>query len=369
MSSYAFRRVWMKGIRNLSERVFECRDQDPVVILGQNNQGKSNFLEALHLVMTGKSPFEPILDRLIQFDSSEMVIVADIDRDGDKTRFSYKMVRDGVTLGLKGADLIRSYLAVKKQFPIIFMSSDLFYTFRESPQARRHNLDRFCEMFFSDYGHHLRRYNRVLKQKTEVLKSGGNREQLFFWNEQLVQFASEIVSLRVEALSVIGENYHQLSLEFNSNYFSDLKLNYIPSGASIVGGKEEYCRLLIGKLSDNLDKEVMVGYNLYGPHRDDYEIEIGGKNLFSFFSRGVNKLVSFSLSVAQIEALYSQLGVYPILLLDDPFSEMDFIFKQNAIKLIQKRAQIFYTTVLDQDCGLFDNPQIYRMISGSLVNG
>ena len=101
------------------------------------------------------------------------------------------------------------------------------------------------------------------------------------------------------------------------------------------------------RLSDKFEQKIClkkkaIGYCLYGPHRDDYDILINGKSVFHFYSRGINRIVSvFLMKVAQLRLIQSVYDTFPMLLLDDTFAELDL--KNKNINKNFENIQLLFT--------------------------
>ncbi len=359
------KKLWIKQFRNLSETVIELEEGKNVLILGQNNQGKTNFLEAVSVVFSGKSPLEKDFNCFIPFSGTESVVGTLVD-DGIKTEKIFVKVTDAGVSGFYDQKPFKSYVGLKKRFPVVFFSSDFVHTFRESPAERRHQIDEFCSAFFPEYSSLFIKFEKAVKQKNKLLKENPDKSLVEFWNVTLADLSSKLVNFRLKGLIVLQDEYSRIMDNFNSKIPKKLHINYQFSGAESV---DKYQDTLLKKLGENIEKEIYAGYCLYGAHRDDYSLIADDKNLFQFYSRGVNKSVAFILKIAQFNCISRLTGLFPILLLDDSFSEVDDSLKTLVLSRILDKGQVFYSTILESDKHIFKDFMCFNIENGVLTRG
>jgi DNA replication and repair protein RecF len=103
-------------------------------------------------------------------------------------------------------------------------------------------------------------------------------------------------------------------------------------------------KVLTDKYKSTLQREIAMAQTMTGPHRDDFIFFVNGKNARDFGSQGQQRMSVLSLKLAEIELFKDKKGEYPVLLLDDVFSELDNVKRHNIIKYLNKRMQIIITT-------------------------
>ena len=153
-----------------------------------------------------------------------------------------------------------------------------------------------------------------------------------------------------------------------SNFVSgDVSLEYVIRGYECENlSSEDYYKWLSEKVDGAFLKERALGYSLYGAHRDDFYIEIEGKKLMTFFSRGINRVMSLLIYVSELIILNRQGASFPVLLLDDALAELDFKMKVGLLELMGKYTQLFYASVLEEDKLIFGEGCIVRIDSGEI---
>ena len=127
-------------------------------------------------------------------------------------------------------------------------------------------------------------------------------------------------------------------------------------------------RKFIDKLKSNYSRDKMYGMTLIGPHRDDYSIFLNDKDLSLYGSQGQNRSAILSLKIAELDIFKNIFGEYPILLLDDIFSELDIDKRNRLVKYIVNDVQtIITTTDLNMiDKSLVKNAKIFNVCDGKI---
>ncbi len=363
-------KVWTKGHRNLVEQVVVLHPRVTVVV-GPNNQGKTNFLEAIYFLMTGKSPFRVPLDMMIgmSLPNSQLGLSA-VGLEGDRKLY-IDLLRDGAKRIQWSGELVKSHRSVVASMAVQYWSADVLWLFQESPSFRRDFLDLFCEHYFADFSGIDRRYQAVLKQKNALLTLFPvDMVMLDLLNRQLAENGAEIVKYRMRAISLMME----IVLGYLPSYFPDqgqmITIVYSLCGIGDGVGVDAYSAELLSVLTANRDREVRVKQALYGPHRDDFVVKVGDMPMVGYYSRGMTRLFALLLSFSQLLLLKTQHQRTSVLLLDDAFSELDLSKKKSLMMDFSTHVQVVYTTVLDEDRTLIDDLLVYRMELGRMaING
>ena len=159
------KKVWIKGFRNLKEVTLTLDSDQSLFFLGENNQGKTNFLESIFFLGHGLSPIEDNISNLVHFEESEAYLGADFVRQEVTNRLYFKITKDGKRVGFINNKSLKVFKSIRSLLNIDFISADIIRLFQDYPDQRRVVLDRFCSVFFSEYQAILRKYEKVIKQK------------------------------------------------------------------------------------------------------------------------------------------------------------------------------------------------------------
>ncbi|MFN2167402.1 MAG: DNA replication/repair protein RecF, partial [Anaerolineae bacterium] len=312
-------------------------------------------------------------------------LVGDFDARGRRQRIEITLVyanNDGsggprLRKEVRINGVTRRALDLVGQMPaVLFLPQDIELV-AGSPGVRRRYLDiALCQMQ-GDYCRALSAYNRVLQQRNALLKAlrerSGSRDQLAFWDSQLVDHGSLIVARRAGFIA---------DLEFEANQRQQaltggqerLHVRYVPSldpepvganretAASETGDEPElgwleepspvYLSadpLAIGQaFHDELlrtrEREIAAGMTLTGPHRDDVQFVTQGRDLRTYGSRGQQRTTALSVKLAEVALMQQALSAPPLLLLDDVMSELDSHRRSFLLRALEDVQQALVTT-------------------------
>jgi DNA replication and repair protein RecF len=361
------KKLWIKGFRNFSEVHFDFSEKRHCFIYGENNQGKSNLLEAISVLSSGKSPRESVVRYLVGFDHSEALIGGDFVSSSGVNRVYFKLSSEGVRSSFLNQEIVKSYTKLSRELSSVYLSADLIRIFQDSPSERRKFLDMFCSLYFHDYLATMKKYERVVAQKNRLLKSEVSDDSFVLWNRQLCDLAYVIYDLRLRGLELLSSRVNELLGHIPALSEGRVSLRY--DIKSFKCDLLNYKAVLYETISSNLYKERASGCSLYGPHRDDFVIYIGDLESMRFFSRGINRVLSILLYVSHLLLVFEHKGQFPILLLDDVFVELDEGMKRSLISLLCGYTQVFYVSVNESDRHYFDECAVIRLMKGVLTDG
>ena len=306
-------------------------DFDPGVnlIVGDNAQGKTNLLEAVIYLGNGKSFRAQKTAELIQFGAD----FADL----DGSVFSQEReqtLRWVLFPGSRARQLYHN--GVKKKTAgeisgvlqtVLFCPEDLM-VLKTGASARRKMTDHCLCQLRPNYEAALTEYNRILEQKSRILKdryeNPGLLEILPEYNTRLCQVGALLISYRAryyEGLTKNAKRFHQL--------FSGGKENFSLSYRTVSTVTDPFApvEILTAQLQDHLESHYLAELEsaqcLTGPHKDDFDVALSGLSLKAYGSQGQVRTSAISLKLAQRELMANQTGEIPVLLLDDVLSELD----------------------------------------------
>jgi|ERR1051326_745820 DNA replication and repair protein RecF len=314
------------------------------IIYGNNGQGKTNWLEAVHFLAHAKSFRTHHPDEAISFGKSSAIIRgcvatgAEIERELEVT-----LLPNGKQTTINGKR--ESLARFASQLHAVWFTADELEVVRGGPEARRNFVDRGAMSLQPSHTQTLSDYNRVLKQKKSLLQDQRERNLRFDevveliepWNRQLISLGARIHRRRNEYVDLLQEALeHRL--------FGDaISIRYV-SSLEEKGDLNDYEGLISQRLRLRLPAEIAAGSCLIGPHRDDLEILFGDRNLRSFGSSGQQRSALITLDLAAISVYHSQHQDYPIFLIDDVDAELDGIRLERLLEYLEGRTQTFVTT-------------------------
>ncbi|MGI9952452.1 DNA replication/repair protein RecF [Moorellaceae bacterium AZ2] len=329
------------NFRSYSQRVFYFRP-GLHVLTGPNGAGKTNLLEAIAYLSTGRS-FRFHQDRdLVTFGQSGFRLHAYLSKGNHKIEIDivYYRGRKKLTIN-RSAHRLVDLLGV---FPTITFGPDDLYLVKGPPVIRRQFLDRQLCQVDRSYCQYLLTYRRVLLQRNLLLKqirAGQARaDQLEAWDHQLVSSGLPLVRKRHEVLGklegLVSHFYGMLAGGSPS-----ISLCYQPS----LSSGDDWFKVLAQKR----EKEIMTGATLFGPHRDDFTFEVGGRGGRNYASQGEQRSLVLALKLAETVYFTQVLHFRPALLLDDVFSELDGNRRRALLKVVGGEGQTFITTTQVED--------------------
>lgn len=356
----------IRDFRNLKAKKYEfCENVN--VLLGKNAQGKTNILEAIYL-LSGHRSFRGSLDKeMIAFNESGYFISGEFDGEEDKT-LKLSVLESGGTLKKKVVCDQKEYKSARaflSQVPMTVFSPDDLVLLKQGPSNRRDFCDELISTLFPSYAKTLSRYNRIVSQKNALLKDEAPLYEIEIWNEQLSLFGASVLKSRIELLKRLSPTAKKCFFDMAGEKES-IEFSYICGFCDDTQKSEsEIAADLLKKINDNAFKEQAAGSCLYGPHRDDIEIKINGKDARIYASQGQQRSAVLSLLLAKTELIKSQTGKTPIVLLDDVMSELDDVRRSYLFEKIQG-FQVFITCCQDELTAKYDK-KLFNVIGGELV--
>lgn len=362
------KKLELKNYRNYSYINLNF-DKNTILILGNNGNGKTNLLESIYYLSTGRSHRTYSQDEIIKWDSDYSIIKALIGSEKNNG------IDHLIEIELRKENNIKIrvdkiYQRKKSDFismlPSVIFSPDDLKIVKSGPSDRRNFLDSILEKLDWKYYRQRLQYQKILVQRSSLIKSISGRagaasnSTLEVWNDNIVRYGTDIIEKRYRLLAEFRDEFRSYvnsffkgvevdlfyvfswdrgdNLDEYTDYFdvkSYKKENFIENNL-----KDIFYRKLIG----SLQKDLLYKTTTVGPHRDDFIILLNGKNIRSFGSQGQQRVASISLKLCELDILRKRIKKDPILLLDDVFSELDIERRKLLVKAVSDRFQTFVTT-------------------------
>ena len=317
------------------------------IIMGENAQGKTNLIEAMFFLSRGYSHRASSVAELAQWDHDDFFMNAIVVSQGVKHTLTAKCHLGKRQFLLDGK--ARKREKINGIFNTILFEPDDLKIVKEGPEKRRRFINQEISGFKPEYHYLLRDYEKILNQRNMLLKNIRYEPSLAttleVWDEQLVQVGTRLMNHRIRYL-------HRLNREANvlhkilSQGKENLSLYYQNNIIDSLEDIKEIKRIFKEKLELSREEEISRGSTIYGPHVDDIVIQINGKDARRYGSQGQQRSAAISLKLSQIEIYFDNTGEYPVVLLDDIFSELDENRRKSIIKLLNK-TQAFITCTED----------------------
>jgi DNA replication and repair protein RecF len=306
--------ISLQNFRNYQSEEFKFSGSTTVVI-GPNTSGKTNLIEAIFLLSSGKS-FRTDRDiQMINFrhdlarvkgrvdDVNLEVMITNGQLAGKNSQFK-KFLVNGVA---------KRRIDFVENFPTVLFSPEDLEIIVDSPSLRRKFLDNVLEQVDREYRQALSSYLKGLRQRNALLENTRetgvrNEKQFEYWDNLIIEFGEKITQKREELIEFINNEAKDI---FDFAVFYDKS---VISKARLLQYKEA---------------EVASGVTLVGPHRDDFSVSMFNNitktthDIKFYGSRGQQRLTILQLKMLELLFIEKKLGQRPVLLLDDIFSELD----------------------------------------------
>ncbi len=341
------------------------------IIYGNNGQGKTSWLEAIHILARTKSFRTQRLQETIRFGerlasvSGRVIAGTELERDLQVTLQDNSKT---ILVNSKRETLSR-YLSQLHVFS--FTAADLDVV-RGMPEARRRFLDRGIASIRHAYLQTIADYSKVLKQKNRLLQIANEGEfsldktedLITPWNDQLIKLAAVIHNERNEYVRGLNE-----ALERQLFDKRDISTRYL-SSLEGKGDLGDYEALLRSRLVVRLQAELAAGHSLIGPHRDDLEILLDGREIRVYGSSGQQRSALLILDLAAISLYNLASNDQPVFLIDDVDAELDERRIKRLLEYLESRTQTFITTSKRTHVeDFFSKASVFEIDEGSVRSG
>lgn len=327
----AFAAVRTFAFRNLSDVEVDV-NADDIFLVGENGQGKTNFLEAIYFSSYGSS-FRGARDSELARRGEPSCGVSSTLVSGPHETVTVRI--DG---GKKQVQVDGKRLEDRKELLdisacVVFCHEDMEFV-SGAPERRRWFFDQTLSLFDREYIDDLRTYRKILKTRNLLLKEG-KRDLLDFVDQQLVEAGLPLVRKRQSVVGAFSTTFGRLYEGVSG--IPAVELRYYPSW------KSDDREALSATLKERREAEAAMGTTLSGPHRDRFLFYRGTSEYASSASTGQRRLLALALRTAQAEFYSERTGRRPILLLDDVLLELDPAKRKRFVAAIPAYDQAFFT--------------------------
>jgi len=362
-------KIHLTNFRNFADEWVEFGPRRNL-ILGSNAQGKTNLLEAIHILGVGRSHKDRKDANLVRFNEDFYRIEGIFDHIGVRTVIEVSNSPERKRLRLNGKDIKPAELI--GLVGVVISSPDDINLIKGPPGLRRTFLDMAISQSSREYLGNLQHYVRALAQRNKLLKAYQERRvraaDATAWDRRLIEAGAKVVSGRIKYLSEIapevGRNFDfmaeggkptgdeasaqamtggTLQVDATAESPGSVNLPYQAKGYTVDDGGDVEERLAAA-LEAHREIEMIRGYSLYGPHVDDFRFLADGRDIRLFGSEGEQRTSVLALRCAEVSAMQRRTGRYPVVLLDDVFAELDEARSTALTALISGFDQILLTS-------------------------
>ena len=326
----------LRNYRNYSNKQLEFKPGINV-ILGENGVGKTNIVEAIYYLSLARS-FRGVEDiDLIKYDADYASISSRIEIGKINRDITTIISKNGRQVSINGKPIERISDLAKTINVILFEPRDVLL-FKGSPKERRNFLDISLTKHTESYLAAISRYNKVLKERNEVLKQEKYDPVLLeTTTEMLIKAAAPIVRYRESYLKDINDILNKITRALTGVH-EKVEIIYHP----FVKNDENYETNAKNAFNKALETDLKHKATSVGIHREDFSINLFDKDIATFGSQGQNRLVALALKLSPY-FLIEDKDKRPIVVLDDVMSELDEKHQAILIKFLKKFEQVFIT--------------------------
>jgi DNA replication and repair protein RecF len=291
------------------------------VVVGDNAQGKTNLLEAISFTVTGSSPRTPKENEIIRWGEDFTRTEARVSLDGESLE---RRVAVGYAPGQKKrltvdgapAPSLANYAAGGAGIRAVTFFPDDIRIVKGAPADRREFLDGLLSALRPSYARATVEYARAVQQRNQLLRrirdGLSSRRTLSTWDRKVVDLGETVLRGREAAIAPL-----------ESHFEGSLRALYGPEKAAIRYSHSAPLDGYAEALREAHSADIERGTTSVGPHRDDFEVLLGGVNLTTYGSQGQQRLATLALKFAARDYTRGETGEDPILLFDDVMSELD----------------------------------------------
>ena len=381
MSAIRVTRLSLTHFRNYASQDFKPAD-GVTVLTGDNGQGKTNLLESLFILATGHShradtdrevigwsaareplPYSRIAADVAAGDGAEreLELVMQLAPRGQAGQSPAVAERTIGPSGLRGGTLQKGYKVngVRQRsassvgdLAVVLAGPEEVDLFAGPPADRRRAIDSTALQTDAEYARELRRYERLVTQRNAALREARERgniqrtEDMRLWEQELIRAGSFVLGHRIAMIDVLQKEMLAAHAEFTGRT-GHLALEY--RSTVTIGEDEDASPDLQQRFADALEgawaRDSATATTSVGPHRDDLRVVSGDVDLGVYGSRGQQRTAALALVIAQSAYIGQRLGDEPVILLDDPLSELDADRRERVLRhCLTPGRQVMITT-------------------------
>lgn len=330
------------------------------ILIGPNGIGKTNIVEAICLISTGRSWRTNHDNEVVKWEQEVSRIIGEINND-EKMKIEMVIQKSPSseypqTKLVKINDVRKKLTDILGRLTTVLFSPEEIHLIDGSPSLRRRFLDILLCQIDKKYTLALLDLAKIIRGRNKLLyfiKIGRSKvDELAFWDEKLVALGSFIIKKRQKTIEFLNQDLSNVYQNIAGSK-ENLRLKY---RATVE--PENFAEQLIAQR----EREIENTATLFGPHRDDMIFLLENKDITTFGSRGEFRSAVLALKMAELDYLTKEKGEKPLLLLDDIFSELDKSRRLHLAKIVEGQQTIITTTDLDHiEKGLREKAKIVEL--------
>ncbi|WP_213357777.1 DNA replication/repair protein RecF [Chlamydiifrater phoenicopteri] len=321
-------------------------------LYGKNAQGKTNLLEAIYILCTGRSFRTPHLAEAVSFGKDSFYLEAEFEKKNFKHSLAFHFDKKGKKI-LCDDSPITTISSLIGRFPLILFAPNDIEIITGPPTKRRSFLNLLLAQSHPLYAKNLTAYTRSLQHRNALLRKK-DTHTITFWEKQLASNGAKLITMRSAAIHSLNA-YMQTLWQYPGKDSFILKFKSC-APKDILNKEDEVEAFLIELFKRTLEKDLEFGASSLGPHRDDFHILVDNKPAASFSSEGQKHSLLATLKLAEHKYLQQLSSLLPIICLDDLHAGLDSDRGNYLLSLLKGSGQQFITsTKSPQKLGILSN--------------
>lgn len=341
--SVFLRRLELSGFRNLDSVTLTLRAR-LTLIVGENAQGKTNLLEAVHLATTGTAFRSGRNLELVRFGCREATVRGSLELDSGEREIRIQ-VGEGQRRAWVDGKGIRGSEGFSRLVKVVLFTPEDLTLIRGAPSQRRDYLDQAITHLFPRFREITRDYQKVLASRNRLLQEAASADLVSVWDERLIELGSKIIVARARFVNRIQERFQEQFRRVSGTELP-VQLRYCPDPLELLGIEQDAVRRAFTRVLERRGVEERVrGQTLSGPHRDELEVSLSGREAAVYASQGQTRMLALSFKLVELYTLLDDQHLVPLFLLDDVSSELDEARNRLLMTALREAGcQVFVTT-------------------------
>jgi DNA replication and repair protein RecF len=369
------RRLAIRHFRNLGSQDLELPSEG-VALIGDNAQGKSNFLEAIYYLETFRSFRGARDEQLVTFHEGVFRVAGTLEETGVdgslEVAAAFDKKRKRKKVSLDGAEPDRMGDALGRLAAVIFSPADLELV-SGGPSERRRFLDIVLSLSVPGYLGELQDYRKILARRNASLKDGQPGSVVVAWDRGLARSGAAVMRARRDWIEQRCGAFRDYYREVSDGIAA--RMTYRPS-VTLDGAvtEEEIAAAFRDALAEASERERRMGTTVVGPHRDDLLLRLGddanGFNLRTYGSGGQCRTAALALRLVEARTIRETRQRRPLILLDDVFAELDSGRGERVLAMMEKEemGQVVLTSPKEADVKIRkDSLPRWRIVAGRIT--
>ena len=361
-------KILLENFRNFKDLVIEFPPEGAIFI-GANGSGKTNILEAIYLLCTGRSQRGATKSEIINYNANKATVVGEFISSGKGN------IRKTSNLSFDRLNNVEMKINIRKissfvewfgsQAIVSFATSDIQLVYG-SPEDRRKFLDIFISLSDKEYLNALIQYRKSLSLRNAILKNTSDNILCRIYEENMAETGSIITQKRIETVHELAHYGIEIFKEISGSK-EDYFIAYEPDFKHQFSSKNAWKNVFYTMLAERRKTDQNLGFSSCGPHRDDIHFFINKKQAKSFASQGQNRSLVLSLKLSSALYLKKKLLENIIIIFDDAVSELDPYRTAKVYSIIEKKGQLFIASPHRTIPSLIDSLKQFNINEGEVT--